>query len=174
MNVQDTSVRPAVTSEEVRARLAALGRSLPEPWQLPNQIKIAPSLIRVLGSRVFVSGHVPIADDGTVAGPAGKVGSEVDLETAQQSAIRTLLGIFASLERELGDLGRISAWCRLHCMVNSADGFLEFPAVFNPASQLLLDAFGDEVGGHSRVAVGVAGLPWNMPVEIEAELELHD
>ncbi|MFC7383723.1 RidA family protein [Sphaerisporangium rhizosphaerae] len=172
MNVRNI-YGPAVSSQEVRARLAAQGRSLPKPWQLPNQIKIAPSLVRVLGNRVLVSGHVPIGEDGTVAGPSGKVGSEVDLATAQESARLTLLGIFADLERELGDLDRVGAWCRLNCMVNASPDFIDFPAVFNPASQLLLDAFGDEVGGHSRVAVGVAGLPWNMPVEIEAELELR-
>ena len=165
----------SVTSALVRERLADRGLALPTPWQVPSGpgVSIPASLVRRVGNRLYVSGHVPIDDGGTVTGPYGTVGAEVDLPSAQQAAVRTLLSLLASVETAASDLGEVKAWCSLHCMVNSAPGFTEFPAVFNPASQLLVDLFGKEIGGHARVAVGVAGLPWNLPVEIEAELELH-
>jgi len=43
--------------------------------------------------------------------------------------------------------------------------------VINGASDLILEVFGTEIGGHARSAIGVAELPWNIPVEIEAEVE---
>jgi enamine deaminase RidA (YjgF/YER057c/UK114 family) len=136
-------------------------------------VQIPATRVRVVDTRVSVSGHVPLDADGSIAGPAGKVGAEVDLVAAQRAAVKALLAIIASLEADLGDLGRIRAWCRLFCMVNSAPGFDAFPAVFNPASQLLRDLFGEGIGLHARAAIGVAGLPWNVPVEIEADLELR-
>ncbi|MES4903219.1 MULTISPECIES: RidA family protein [unclassified Streptomyces] len=164
-----------VSSQEVSKRLAERGLSLPEPWRIPigPDVKIPAQLVRVVGPRVFVSGHVPISTEGQLTGPYGKIGDTVGLPSAQDSAVRTVLSILASVERTVGDLGRVKAWCRLHCMANSVSGFIDFPAVFNPASQLLLDVFGEDIGYHARVAVGIAGLPWDVPVEIAAELELH-
>ncbi|MER6049817.1 RidA family protein [Streptomyces sp. BHT-5-2] len=164
-----------VTSCEVADRLARQALALPEPWQIPTSpnLRIPAKLVRVVGSRAFVSGHVPITEDGKLAGPYGKIGDTVGLPSAQDAAVRTILGMLASIQQEVGDLGRVKGWCRLHCMANSVPGFIDFPAVFNPASQLLLDAFGEEIGYHARVAVGMIGLPWDVPVEIAAELELH-
>lgn len=168
-----TSVNVHDANPELRRRLGERGLVLPRPWQLPPGVEIPAVLVRTAGTHVYVSGHVPTDDDGSIAKPRGKVDTQVDLETAQRAAVRVVLSILASLEDAVGDLGRIRQWGRLYCMVNAADGFDRFPAVFNPASQLLRDLFGDEIGLHSRVAIGVAGLPWNVPVEIEAELELH-
>lgn len=166
----------SVTSTLVRERLADRGLALPTAWQVPSGpgVSIPASLVRRVGTRLYVSGHIPTDDEGTVTGPFGTVGAQVDLAGAQQAAVRTLLSLLASVEKETSDLGVVKAWCSLHCMVNSAPDFTKFPAVFNPASQLLVDLFGKETGGHARVAVGVAGLPWDLPVEIEAEVELHD
>lgn len=154
--------------------LAARGLELPPPWKVPSTpgTAIPASLIRVTGDRVFVSGHVPTDENGVVTGPYGKVGAEVDLPTAQHLAVRTILSVIASVENAVGDLSRVKAWCVLRCMVDSAPDFTDFPAVFSGSSRLLLDAFGADIGAHARVAIGVAGLPWNLPVEIEAELEL--
>jgi enamine deaminase RidA (YjgF/YER057c/UK114 family) len=166
----NSSVR--VSSAEVRQRLRERNLELPVPWVLPPGVSIPANLVRVVGTTAWVSGHVPIGPDGQLIGTFGKVGAEVTLETAQRLAVAALLGALASVERAVGDLGRVKGWCRLHCMVNTTGGFSDYPAVFNPASQLLREVFGDEVGGHARVAVGVAGLPWNVPVEIEATVEL--
>ncbi|HET9110214.1 MAG TPA: RidA family protein, partial [Ktedonobacterales bacterium] len=75
-------------------------------------------------------------------------------------------------KRELGDLDRITAWLRVFGMVQTAPGFQRTPAVINGCSDLLLDIFGPEVGAHARSAVGMAELPFNIPVEIEAEVAI--
>ncbi|ANZ20144.1 RidA family protein [Streptomyces noursei] len=164
-----------VTSREVAERLARRELALPVPWRIPTspKLRIPARLVRVVGTRVFVSGHVPIAEDGRLTGPYGTIGDTVGLRCAQDAAVRTVLSVLASVEQTVGDLGRVRAFCRLHCMANSVPGFIDFPAVFNPASQLLLDVFGAEIGYHARVAVGTIALPWDVPVEIAAELELH-
>jgi len=99
------------------------------------------------------------------------VGAEVSAEQ-EQAARAALIAILASLKRKLGDLDRIGAWLRLYGMVCAAPGFTAFPVLMNGASSVLAEAFGPEIGDHARVAVGVAALPFNVPVEIEAEVEL--
>jgi hypothetical protein len=44
----------------------------------------------------------------------------------------------------------------------------------NGFSELLIEVFGPERGGHSRSAVGMAELPFGVPVEVEAEVELRE
>lgn len=85
-----------------------------------------------------------------------------------------MLGILASLVRTLGSLDRIESWIRLFGMANTSDDFTNYPAVMNGASKILDDVFGAEAGAHARVAIGVAGLPFIVPVEIEAELKRRD
>ena len=127
--------------------------------------------VRVLGNRALVSGHSPQAADGSVAGPFGKVGRELTVEQGYEAARLTALSMLGSLQRELGDLDRVKRWVRLFGMVNSAPGFDKQPAVINGCSDLILEVFGDEIGQHARSAVGLAALPFGIPVEIEAELE---
>jgi enamine deaminase RidA (YjgF/YER057c/UK114 family) len=80
------------------------------------------------------------------------------------------LSILGSLHRELGDLDRITGWCRVFGMVNCAAGFDKPHAVMNGFSELIIQVFGEEMGRHARTAVGVAGLPLNFAVEVEAEV----
>src|SRR5215475_1601857 len=75
-----------------------------------------------------------------------------------------------SLWRALGDLDRITAWLRVFGMVNAAPGFNRTPAVINGFSDLILELWGPEAGPHARSAIGVAELPFNIPVEVEAEV----
>ena len=156
----------------VEQRLSEMGIVLPKPWVLPPGVTIPASLVRVWGKRVLVSGHVPLDADGAVAGPFGRVGAELSAEQGQQAARAVLLAILASLKHKLGTLDRIGAWLRVYGMVCSAPGFTGFPVLMNGASSVIAEAFGPEVGDHARVTVGVAALPFNVPVEIEAELEL--
>lgn len=88
------------------------------------------------------------------------------------AARRVLIGILASLKAKIGDLDRIAAWLRVYGMVVPAPGFTQFPRVLNGASSLIQDVFGPEIGDHARVAIGVGALPFNVPIEIEAEVEL--
>ena len=84
----------------------------------------------------------------------------------------TGLSILGSLQRALGDLDRITAWTRIFGMVNSAAGFDRQPSVINGFSDLILDVFGADIGAHARSAVGLYELPFNIPVEIEGEVEI--
>lgn len=145
---------------------------LPEPLQMPPGVTLPFPWIRILGSRALISGHGPTNVDGSLAEPLGKVGAEVSLAQAQEAARLTGLAILGSLKRELGSLERIAAWSRVFGMVNSAPGFNRQPAVINGFTELILSVFGPKVGAHARSAVGLAELPFNIPVEIEGEVEL--
>jgi enamine deaminase RidA (YjgF/YER057c/UK114 family) len=153
----------------IEERLAERGLVLPPPVRVPSGVRLPFAPVRVVGERALVSGHGPQAEDGSPAGPFGKVGSEVSLDEAYAAARLTALSILGSLQRELGDLDRIRAWVRVFGMVNSAPGFDRQPAVINGFSDLILEVFG-EAGAHARSAVGMAELPFGLPVEIEAEV----
>jgi enamine deaminase RidA (YjgF/YER057c/UK114 family) len=111
--------------------------------------------------------------DGTLAPPFGKVGRDLSVEQGYRAARLTALAILGSIERELGDLDRVRAWVRVFGMVNSAAGFSQQPRVINGFSDLILEPWGPERGQHARSAVGMAGLPFGIPVEIEAEVTLR-
>jgi enamine deaminase RidA (YjgF/YER057c/UK114 family) len=155
----------------IEARLAELGLVLPEPLQAPRDVRLPFRNVRVHGQRAFIAGHGPLNADGTLAGPFGKVPTEVSPEQAYQSARLVGLAILGSLKRELGDLDRVTAWLRVFGMVNSTPDFAAQPGVINGFSDLLLDLYG-VAGEHARSAVGLAALPFNIPVEIEAEVEI--
>lgn len=155
---------------EIESRLEQRGLVLPQPLKRPADVKLPFPFVSVRGERVFISGHGPQNDDGSVAGPFGKVGADVSPEDAAALARKTGLSILASLKRELGDLDRIACWCKVLGLVNSAPDFTRQPSVINGFSELILDVFGEEKGRHARSAVGVASLPFNIAVEIEAEV----
>ncbi len=157
---------------QVEARLAQLGLSLPEAMTGPPGARLPFALVRVRGHRAYVAGHGPVNPDGSVAGPLGKVGAEVSLEQAYASARLTALSVLGDLKRAIGDLDRVTAWLRVFGMVNAAPGFTQTPAVINGFSELILEVYGPEIGAHARSAVGLAELPFGIPVEIEAEVEL--
>lgn len=157
----------------IAARLEALQLVLPQPVRPPPGVVLPFRLVRVVGSRAYVSGHGPLNSDGTLAPPLGKVGRDVSVEQGYRAARLTALAMLGSLERELGDLDRIRAFTRVFGMVNSAAGFNQQPRVMNGFSDLILDLFGPEIGAHSRSAVGMAELPFDLPVEIEAEVEIE-
>jgi enamine deaminase RidA (YjgF/YER057c/UK114 family) len=157
---------------DVERKLAALELILPPPIVPPRGIVLPFRFVRVLGNRAFVSGHGPQNPDGSLAQPLGKVGRELSVEQAYRAARLTALAMLGSLQRELGDLDRVRAWTRVFGMVNSAPGFNRQPSVINGFSDLILELYGAERGAHSRSAVGVAELPFDLPVEIEAEVEV--
>ncbi|MFH1117330.1 MAG: RidA family protein [Pseudomonadota bacterium] len=158
----------------IEEKLKASGLVLPEPLKIPPGVKLPFSFVRVRGNRAYISGHGPLNPDGSLAGPFGKVGTDVTLEQAYQAAQLTGLSILSSLKRDLGDLDRILAWLRVFGMVNSASGFNRQPQVINGFSDLILELYGPERGRHARSAVGMAELPFDMPVEIEAEVEITE
>ena|SRR5438105_12232410 len=158
---------------QIEAKLQELGLVLPEPFKTPPGLQLPFSWARVRGNRVYISGHGPLNPNGTLAGPFGKVGVDVSTEEAYRAARLIALAILSSLKRELGDLDRVTAWLRVLGMVNAAPGFTRTTSVINGFSELILELYGPEAGQHARAAIGVAELPFGIPVEIEAEVEIE-
>lgn len=149
----------------ISERLLELGIELPPPFP-PAGNYLACVIDEGL---VHVGGHGPIAGDEIVR---GKVGADLTLEQAQEAARMTGLSILATLRAELGDLDRIERFVKVFGMVNCAPGFNQTPAVINGCSDLLVEIFGD-AGRHTRSAVGMAELPFDIAVEIELTARLR-
>ncbi len=158
---------------DIDSKLDALGLTLPKPIQLPAGVVLPFAWVRLHGDRAYVSGHVALNADGSLATPLGKVGAELTLEEGYRAARLTGLAMLASLKRELGDLDRVSLWLRAFGMVNSGPAFDRYPLVINGFTDLIIELWGPERGGHARSAVGLAGLPFGAAVEIEAEVAIR-
>lgn len=146
-----------MTPEE---RLAELGLEL--PGAVPPVAAYVPALRD--GDLVWTSGQLPMVDGELAA--TGKVGAEVDPDTAKQLALRCALNALAAVKAEVGDLSAVRRVVKVVGFVASAPGFTGQPQVVNGASELLGEVFGD-AGRHARSAVGVAVLPLDAPVEVE-------
>lgn len=143
----------------IRERLAELGISLPPVFPpAGNYLGCV-----IVDRTVFVGGHGPTDGDRVIR---GKVGADVSLEQAREAARMTALSILATLQAELGDLDRIKRIVKVFGMVNVAPGFNQTPQVIDGCSDALVDIFGD-AGRHTRSAVGLAELPFDIAVEIE-------
>ena len=140
--------------------------------KLPPNVVLKFPWVRIHGNRAFISGHGALAPDGSLAAPRGKVGEDLTLEQGYHAARLTALSILASLKAELGDLDRVTAWLRVFGMVNAGKGFDRYPLVINGFSDLIMELYGPERGAHARSAVGMAGLPFDLAVEIEAEVAI--
>ncbi|MEP1206205.1 MAG: RidA family protein [Rhizobiaceae bacterium] len=153
-------------------KIQSLGLSLPAPVKVPPGLHLPFTFINVRGDRAFISGHPKQDSDGAISGPYGQVGTELTMEEAQLAARDIGLSVLSNLKAEIGELSRIAGWLRVFGMVNSAPGFDQQHLVINGFSDLILEVFGPEVGRHARSAIGVAGLPLNFAIEIEAEILL--
>lgn len=142
-------------------RIARLGIVLPKA---PGAIGAYEPVV-VSGGTAFVSGQVPVGLDGRMV-HRGKVGDGNAIE-AGEAAYLCAVNVLANLKAALGSLDRVERVVRVAGYVNSEPGFTAHPAVVDAASDLFLMVFGDR-GRHARVAVGVAGLPLNAMVEVEA------
>lgn len=153
-------------------RIKELGLVLPAPLQIPPGVDVPLVMVKIVGKRVIVSGHGPQEDDGSIAKPLGQVGSDLTAEQGVEAARKAALAMIGTLQRELGDLDRIKSWVKVLGMVNSAPAFNGQTPVINGFSNQVIDIFGRECGMAARSAVGMAHLPFSIPVEVEAELEL--
>ena len=156
----------------VEQRLAERGLVLPGEPKLPPGVTIPFQWVRVQGRRAFLSGHGALSPRGEPQGPFGSVPSQVSLEQAQESACLAMLSRLASLKRGVGDLDNVAAWMTVNGFINADPGYAQTTLVMNPASELLLDIFGQGPGSHARIAPGVAALPFDLPVIIAAEVEI--
>ena len=154
-------------------RLVELGLELPPAVRPPPGVVLPFAFVNIRDDRAMISGHGPQSPDGSLAPPFGQVGREVSLDEAVEAARLTALSMLGSLQRSLGSLDRITGWLRVFGMVNSAPGFAQQPTVVNGFSDLIHEVFGPEVGRHARSAVGMAALPFGIPVEIEAEVSIR-
>jgi enamine deaminase RidA (YjgF/YER057c/UK114 family) len=153
--------------ETIAERLARLNIELPEPSkpgatyvpfiQTGNLVFVTGQLSQWNGERRFI----------------GKLGAELDVAEGQQAARLCALNVLALLRVAVnGDLGRVSQCIRLSGYVNSTPEFFGQSQVINGASDLFMEVFGD-VGRHTRMAVGVAALPYNVAVEVEGVFEVR-
>jgi enamine deaminase RidA (YjgF/YER057c/UK114 family) len=182
---------------EIDAKIAALGYKLPPPSvrappqrraggaralfltarllahsPLPQKPVASYVMASRVGNLIYTAGHLPVTPEGAVIS-AGKVGSaDVTTEQGTDAARAVALNILATLRSELGgDLGRVRRVVKVTAFVNCVDSFAAQPKVVNGCSDLLVAVFGD-AGKHARSAVGVNALPLNVPVEIEAIVEV--
>ena len=148
------------------ARIKELNLTLPQP---PKPLGTYVPGVRV-GNLLFLSGHGPVRVDGVPA-VRGKVGRDVSLEDGYKAAREVGINLLGTARTLLGSLDKVKRVVKVLGMVNSAEGFGDQPKVINGFSDLMVEVFGEN-GRHARSAVGMAGLPMGIPVEIEMILEV--
>lgn len=150
---------------KIDARLGELGVSLPEAGApVANYVAFVRS-----GNLLHVSGQIAQDDNGPVK---GKLGANMETEAGAAAARRCALSLIAQVRAACdGNLDRVVRVVKLNGFVNSAPDFTDQPKVINGASDLMVEVFG-AAGRHARSAVGVAGLPLGVAVEIDAIFEI--
>jgi len=148
------------------ARLKELDLKLPPP---PQPAGVYKPLI-VVGDLVYVSGHGPFLEDGSLI--IGRVGADLDVDKGKAAARQTGLLILATLREHLGSLDRIERVVKVLGMVNCTPEFQKHPQVINGCSELFAEVWGPEMGVGARSAVGMNSLPNSIAVEIEAVFAL--
>ena len=151
---------------EIERAIKDLGITLPEP-AVPAA-NYVPCVIA--GSLLYVSGQLPMNNGKLMF--AGKVGADLFVPEAQMAARQCALNVLAQAKAALGgNLDRIVGIVKLGGFVNSTPDFTEHPQVINGASDLMVEIF-EKKGEHARFAVGVASLPLNASVEVDAIIEI--
>ena len=151
---------------DVAANLEKLGLTLPE--SAPPLFNYVPFV--TAGNMVFVAGQVPIGGSREYK---GKVGIDVDMDTAQEAAQQCALNILRQVcDSVEGDWRRVVRCVKLGGFVNCAPDFEDQSVVINGASDLMVAALGEDKGKHARFAVGAPSLPANFAVEVDAIFEI--
>lgn len=150
----------------VEEKLKELGYELPTP---PSAKGAYLSVARY-GNLFFTSGTG--SNINGVRLYTGKVGKDVTLEQAQESARLALLNNLANLKNAAGDLEHVRI-LKLTGFVNCVEGFSQQAAVIDGASLLLEQLLGEK-GKHARSAIGVYELPFHLSVEIEMVAVLEE
>jgi len=152
-------------TSSVELKLAELGITLPTPNPpLANYVPVVRT-----GNLLFVSGQVSIDGAGKIT--TGKLGSNVTIEAGQAAAKLCAINILAQTKAVIGDLDKLVRVVKLVAFVNSTPDFVDQPKVVNGCSDFLVDVLGDK-GRHARSAVGIAALPFDAAVEVEAVIEV--
>lgn len=152
---------------KITERLAQLQIELPVP---PKPIGNFSNFI-FQDSFLYISGQGPIEKDGRRH--LGKVGRDVTVHQAKQDARLAGINVLAVINQALGgELDRVDHIVKITGFVNSSDDFFAQPEVVNGCSDLMVEVLGEK-GCHARTAIGVAALPFNISVEIEAIVAIH-
>ncbi|MDQ0506921.1 RidA family protein [Xanthobacter agilis] len=152
-------------TSSVEQKLAELGLTLPTPNPpLANYVPVVRT-----GNLLFISGQVSIDAAGKII--TGKLGGGVDIATGQAAAKLCAINLLAQTKATIGDLDKVVRVVKLVAFVNSTPDFVDQPKVVNGCSDLLVDVLGDK-GRHARSAVGIAALPFDAAVEVEAVIEV--
>jgi enamine deaminase RidA (YjgF/YER057c/UK114 family) len=150
----------------IEARLAKLGIELPEaqpPWADYVSYVVA-------DSTVYLSGQLPKLGDESYL---GKCGADLTVEQGCRAARISAINMLPHLKEACGgDLDRVIRCIEIGGFVQCTTDFFEPPLVLNGASELIVAVFGEEIGRHTRFAVGVASLPFNYAVEIKAIFQI--
>lgn len=152
-------------SESIQARLKDRGITLPAAAApAANYLPFVRT-----GNLLYPSGQLPMKD-GKLA-VTGLLGRDLDTAAGKEAAKLCAINVLAQAKTALGDLERISRLVKITCYVASTPDFTEQHLVANGASDFLAEVLGER-GKHARVAVGMAALPLNAAVEIEAIIEV--
>ncbi len=143
-------------------RLEQLGLPLPPA---PKSLGVYRPIV-VVGDIAYLSGHVPLQQDGTLV--TGRIGQDLDQRAGYEAAQLAGLAMLATLKSTLHTLERVERVIKIFGVVNCVPHFEQQPAVINGCSDLLVDVFGPDRGVGARSVIGAASLPGNAPVEIEA------
>src|SRR5574342_4537 len=145
----------------VEKKLKELGIALPTaPAPVANYVPTVRT-----GNLLFCSGQISIAPGGEAI--KGKLGAEVDLARGQAAARICAINLLALAKAALGDLDKIGRCVRLAGYINAAPSYPQLPQVMNGASDVMVAVLGD-AGRHARITIGVAQLPLDAAVEVEA------
>lgn len=151
--------------DTIQKRLAALGVTLSAP--------VAPAASYLpftqSGKLVMTAGQLPLVDGKLAA--TGLLGRDLDTEAGKEIAKVCAINVLAQLQAAAGSLDKIARLIKITVFVASTPDFTDQHLVANGASEFLVEVLGD-AGRHSRSAVGMAALPLNAPVEVEAIAEL--
>ena len=126
--------------------------------------------VRITNNYAYISGQGAFDDNGNLI--KGKVGKELNIDQAYDAARRVGITILSVIKNDIG-IDKIKKVVKILGLVNCTSDFIYQPKVINGCSDLLVEFFGKEKGVHARSAMGVYVLPNNIPVEIEAILELN-
>jgi enamine deaminase RidA (YjgF/YER057c/UK114 family) len=152
---------------EIEQRLTALGVTLPSPAApVANYVPFV-----MTGNLLVISGQICFGMDGKLAAEhKGKLGGTVSAEQGVAAARLCAINVLAQAKAALGDLDRITRCVRLGGFINAMPDYAALPAIMNGASDLMVEVLGDK-GRHARSTIGVAELPVDAAVEVEAMFE---
>mmetsp|Transcript_15592 Transcript_15592/g.29018 ORF Transcript_15592/g.29018 Transcript_15592/m.29018 type:complete len:180 (-) Transcript_15592:34-573(-) len=155
----------------VENRIASLGITLPPAASPRANYNI---VCHANNNMLYISGHLPFQEDGTLLTGRLVENTDEEIQRGYQAARWAGLNIISTLQQHLGDLDRVEKVVKVFGIVQSADEFKSQHLVMDGCSDVMMEIFGEDVGYHSRSAIGTSTLPLDITVEIEAIVQLKE